>query len=230
MWIQTGIFLLLLAARSVEAGAWPRAEGEVFVSTSYTLTTGARTLLAATEDLRSYGSLYAEYGLTPGWTLGVDAGIGRGTDDRVTAALAFLRHPLWHSDGGQWLAAALGLGTLEDAEGRQSRVRPGLDWGRGFESRWGGGWIGVESSLEWRLPTGNVAAKADFTAGLKPDERWMLILQLQSGHYPDAGTLVRLAPSAVRRLGPRSQLQLGLIAPVAGDDALGVTLATWFTF
>ena len=58
----------------------------------------------------------------------------------------------------------------------------------------------------------------------------MAILQLQTGAYPDAEPLARLAPSVVRRLGPRSHLQVGGIAPLAGDDAYGATLALWFTF
>ena len=230
MRLPTVLLLLLLAPHTLQAGAWPRAPGEFFVSTSYTLTTGARTLIGATQDVRSYGSIYAEYGLTPKWTVGLDAGTGRGEEDRVSAALAFVRYPVWKSGGGQWLAANLGIGTLQDSDGPQSRVRPGLDWGRGFSSSWGDGWAGVETSVEWRHPSGDIVVKADLTAGLKPDDRWMLILQLQSGHYPGEETIVRLAPSVVRRLGAASHLQLGLVAPLAGDDAVGAKLATWFTF
>jgi hypothetical protein len=223
--------MLLLAAPQAAAGAWPREQGETFLSFAYTLTTGARTLLAAMQDIRSYGSIYAEHGLTPRLTVGLDAGYGLGEDATVGAALAFARLPVWTLDGGHRVAAELGLGLLDDdTDGRQVRIRPGLAWGRGFESRRGGGWLGLDAWAELRLPSGDVALKADATAGLKPNDDWMLIMQVQAGRYPDDGPLVRLAPSAVRRLGPTTHVQLGLIGSVVGDDAMGVKLAAWFSF
>ena len=207
---------LVLPAAEAGAGAWPRPKGETFLSFSQQVSTGARTLIDATQDIRSYASVYAEYGLTDRLTIGLDAGTGAGEDDRVGAALVFARLPVW-SPGAHRVAIDFGIGTLQsEAQGRQTRFRPGLAWGRGFESRWGGGWLGMESSLELREPSGDVAVKADFTAGLKPNDRWMLIAQAQTGYYPDAGGIVRLAPSVVRRLGPRSHLQLGALAEVAG--------------
>jgi hypothetical protein len=221
---------LALPAGEAAAGAWPRPRGETFLSFGQQVSTGARTLIAATQDIRSWTSVYAEYGLTDRLTIGLDAGTGLGQDERVGAALAFVRLPVW-SPGEHRVAVDFGLGTLDsDAEGRQTRYRFGLAWGRGFEGRRGGGWLGMESSLELREPAGNFAVKADFTAGFKPNDRWMLIAQAQTGYYPDAGGIVRLVPSVVRRLGERSHLQLGAMAEMAGDDALGATAAVWFTF
>ena len=222
--------LIALAATEAAAGAWPRPKGETFVSVASRYSTGARTLVAAVQDIRSYNSIYVEHGLTERLTVGLDAGQGRGPDDALVAALVFARLPVW-SPGEHKLAADLGFGLLEDdVDGSQTRVRPGLAWGRGFESRWGGGWLGMEASYEYRFPSGDSAVKADFTAGIKPTDDWMTILQLQTGVYPDADPLVRLAPSVVRRLGARSHLQVGGLAPVAGDDAWGATLALWLTF
>ena len=117
----------------------------------------------------------------------------------------------------------------EDPE-QQFRIRPGLSWGKGFESRWGGGWMGIESSLEWRAPTGEMAFKTDLTAGLKPTDRWMGILQVQYGNYPDSDPVLRLVPSVVRKFGSRTHLQLGIMAPLVGDDTPGIKFATWITF
>jgi hypothetical protein len=223
--------VFLFAAAQASAGAWPREEGSTFLSLSYTVTTGARTLLAAMQDIRSYGSVYAEYGLTPRLTVGLDAGYGMGEDEKVGTALAFARLPVWTSAEGQRLAAELGFGLLDDdSDGRQLRIRPGLAWGRGFESRRGAGWLGLDAWAELRLPSQDVALKADATAGLKPNDDWMLIAQVQAGRYPDDGPLVRLAPSVVRRLGERTHVQLSLIGSVVGDDAMGVKLAAWFSF
>ena len=223
--------VLAAAPFAALAGAWPRAEGEVFLSFGQQVSTGARTLLAATADIRSWSSLYAEYGLTDRLTLGLDAGLGQGQDERVEAALVFARLPVW-SPGEHRVAVDLGLGTLAaTGEGRQTRLRAGLAWGRGLaEGRWGGGWLGMESSLELREPAGGVAVKADFTAGWKPNDRWMVIAQVQTGYYSDAGGIVRLAPSVVRRTSARSHLQLGASAEVAGASALGLSAAMWFSF
>lgn len=222
--------VLLAAAAQAEAGAWPREQGSVFLSLSGTLSTGAETLLAPTTDIRSASQAFAEYGLSDDWTLGLDALRATGDDAPVTAGLVALRRPVWRGDGGGIAAAELGVGVLEDADGTEARVRPGLSWGRGFESARGGGWLGLESSLEFRLPSGDTVFKADFTAGLKPNDRWMLIGQVQTGLFPDADPIVRLAPSVVRRLGASTHAQLGLVGSIAGDDAVGVKLALWFSF
>jgi hypothetical protein len=222
--------MLLVAATTAEAGAWPRPRGETFVSLATRQTTGARTLIAAVQDIDSYTSIYVEHGLTDRLTLGLDAGQGRGPDETVEAGLVFARLPVW-SPGPHKVAVELGVGLYEDSiDGTQTRIRPGLSWGRGFESRWGGGWLGMESSWEYRSPSGDTAFKADFTAGLKPTERWMGIMQVQTGAYPDAEPIARLAPSVVRAIGARSHLQAGGLLPIYGDNAYGVTLAMWFTF
>jgi hypothetical protein len=222
--------LALLPAAAV-AGAWPRSRGEVFVSFGQQVSTGATTLLGAATDIRSWTSVYGEYGLTDRLTLGLDAGRGWGQDERVDAALVFARLPVW-TPGDHLVAVDLGLGTLaETDEDRQARVRLGLAWGRGVaEGRWGGGWLGMESSAEWRNPADEIAWKADFTAGWKPNDRWMAIAQVQTGYYPDVGGIVRLAPSVVRRISSRSQLQLGATAEVVGERALGLAAAVWFNF
>ncbi len=222
--------MLLIGAAEATAGAWPREPGTAFLSVSQRFTTGPMDLRAPLADLESYTSIFAEYGLSESWTVGLDAGHGRG-DFPVTTALAFARHPVWQSEGGQIVSAELGLGWRDHVlDGSEARLRPGLSWGRGFESRWGAGWLGVDATAEWRLPSADLVLKADFTAGIRPTERTMLIAQLQTARFPDADPAVRLAPSVVRRFGARTHLQLGLDAGLAGEDTYGIKLATWWTF
>lgn len=222
--------ILALAATQADAGAWPRPRGETFVSVATRQTTGGRTLIAAVQDIRSYNSVYLEYGLTDRLTVGLEAGQGRGQDQAVNAGLVFARLPVW-SAGEHKVAVDFGLGLMDDGvDGTQTRVRPGLSWGRGLQTRWGGGWLGMEASWEYRMPSGDSATKADFTAGLKPTDNWMAILQVQTGLYPGADPIARLAPSAVRKIGARTHVQAGALVPLAGDDAWGGTLALWFTF
>lgn len=224
------LVLFLMSASAAAAGAWPREAGSVFASISQSYSTGRATLLAPGRDLRRATSLFAEYGLTPEVTVGLDAGHARTLESSFSSALAFIRRPIRKGSGGSIISGEIGIGFLEDGSGTQARLRPGISWGRGIETRWGAGWLGLDTSLELRLPANEVALKADATAGLKPTDRLMLILQLQTGRYPGAEPIARLAPSLVRRVGARSHVQLGINANLAGDDAVGVKLATWITF
>ena len=194
-------------------------------------TTGVKSLLAPTEDLTSYGSIYAEYGLSESLTIGFDAAYGQGPEARLTTGIVFARLPIWQTDGAHRYAAEFGIGYRDDNTGGQDlRLRPGLAWGRGFESGWGAGWMGIDGSAELLVPSNDISLKADFTTGVKPNDAWMLILQVQTGRYPGSGAVVRMAPSVVRAVGDGTHLQLGLEATVLGDDSIGIKLATWFTF
>lgn len=220
---------LTLAAGAATAGAWPRPQGDYFLSLSSQTSTGGRSFVTAIGDIRSYTSLYGEYGVTDRLTAGIDAGFGSGQDNAAASALVFARLPVW-SPGDQKVAADFGIGWItSDQDGDQLRLRPGIAWGRGFESGWGGGWLGMESSLEYRTPDSEMIFKADFTAGLKPTDSWMLIGQLQTGIYPDnEDPLIRLAPSVVRRLGPRLHMQLGAVIDIFGGDGIGVKASFWY--
>lgn len=221
----------MLDAGAAWAGAWPREAGTAFVSAGQTFSTGGRNLVAALADLRSFSSLYAEYGLTPDITLGAELSHARSLDAGLTAGMVFVRRPVWRTETGQIVSIEIGAGTRDDGEDlRESRLRAGLSWGLGFESRWGAGWTGVDASAEMRVPSRDMVYKADFTAGIKPNDRLMLIGQVQTGLYPGADPLIRLAPSVVRRFGKSTHIQIGVEAGVLGDDAVGLKLATWWTF
>lgn len=230
---------LMLAALAgpVSAGAWPREKGTAFVSISHAASTGTQTLLTPFMTISNYTGLYAEYGLTERLTLGLEAGFGSSPEDEeadaydVEAGSVFLRHPLWSDDSGHRTAIQLGFGRIsETSREDQIRIIPALAWGYGFESRWGGGWMGIEASADIRRPSGEVVWKADATLGLKPTDSWMGILQVQTGLYPEADPLIRIAPSVVRKLGTRLNLQLGAFAGIEGDDSVGAKAALWITF
>lgn len=225
-----GLFLLFGAAEAA-AGAWPREDGATFVAIGQTFSTGLRTLLAPNQTIDGYSSLYAEYGLTSKLTLGLDAAQGSGPDASLRTALVFARYPLGQSPWGDLFAADLGLGWREDSrDGNSARLRAGLAWGRGFETGWGPGWMGIEGSAELLTATNDQIFKADATLGLKPTPKWMLILQAQTGRYNATEPILRIAPSVVRAIGSRGHLQFGLERTVAGGDTIGVRLGAWFSF
>ncbi|WP_424927013.1 hypothetical protein [Amaricoccus tamworthensis] len=224
------LLLMLTLPAMATAGAWPREHRSAFVSLSTNFSTAARSLDGMLVDLRNVTSLYAEYGLTPKLTVGAEASKGSGDSEEGAVGLVFARYPIWTSEGGHRFAAGFGIGLREETDfPTQWRFRPGLAWGYGFESRWGGGWLGVDASYERRIPSNTYVIKADFTAGIRPRDRWMAIFQVQSSRE-DAGTIVKLAPSVVREISERTSLQLGATAGVKGDDTLGVKLGVWFRF
>lgn len=213
------------------AGAWPREEGAFFLSLSQGLSSGGPALLAPDQSFRSYTSVYAEYGLTERLTIGLDAGYGRGPGADLRTGLVFARWLLGETAAGDRFAVDLGLGRRVDSgEGADLRTRLGLAWGRGFEIGWGQGWMGVEGSAERLIPANDQLYKADFTIGLKPDDDWMLILQVQGGLYPGSDPLVRLAPSLARRITEHLRAQLGVETTVVGARSYGVKFSTWLTF
>lgn len=223
--------LLLAGAGPASAGAWPREQGKTFLSLSQVFTTEVETLIAPGQMVTSYSSLYAEYGLTEKLTIGLDAGYGAGPDSGVSTGVAFARYPVWESTGGQRVALDFGVGWRSDAEqGQDLRLRPGIAWGMGFDSRWGQGWLGIEASANFLVPSGQQIYKADFTAGIKPNDQWMLIGQIQTGRYPGTEALIRIAPSVVRAITPSTHLQLGVEGTVLGDDLIGAKLALWLEF
>ncbi|HEU0220604.1 MAG TPA: hypothetical protein VFR34_00125 [Paracoccaceae bacterium] len=224
------VLYCILAAPGAMAGAWPREGGTAFLSLSGLFSASSTDILAPDLGLTSYSTAFAEYGLTDMWTIGADIAYGQGSDEALYTGLVFLRRPFWRGERDIF-AAELGLGAqAETDDAPQARLRPGLSWGRGYEIAWGQGWMGIESSLEWRLPSNELVVKADATLGLRPSENWMLIGQLQTGHYPGSGLIVKFAPSIVRQIGERSHLQLGLSLGLAGDEGVGVKVATWFSF
>ena len=86
---------LTLPGSDAEAGAWPRPEGEFFLSVSSQTTTGGRSFVSAVGDIRNYTSFYAEYGWSERLTVGLDAGYGAGEDNAAASALVFARLPVW---------------------------------------------------------------------------------------------------------------------------------------
>lgn len=231
------LLILCLTAPGALAGPWPRAKGQTFLSASY-----------ETGGPDDYASLYAEYGATRALTLGLDLGT---TPDNAKKSIAFARWPLGKTDGPLRMAAQLGLGYAErwrippfklvikgggplpPLPAARPKMRPvvqsGFSLGRGLTLLGHNGWI----TLDTRAETDDDLAtryEADATAGLRTRKGHMLILQLQTGATDAGGTWAKLAPSLVMKLSHATQLEVGLIAGLTGDEGTAARLGLWQRF
>jgi hypothetical protein len=234
-------FLFLLCPVAAHPGAWPREEGKLFLSVAYEVTARrdalARDRMEQTEgrlETYSYSSLYAEYGLTPRVTLGLDLGTEDLPDTR--SSIIFLRIPIGAGEGPHRFAAELGVGNREIPDYGLLRgttepvIRPGLSWGYGFESRFGNGWAGIDLKLENRSKTGERAYKADLTLGVDRGNGWLVFAQAQASDYPGTDPALRIVPTVVKRITPRISLESAALLGVSGDNRIGLRAALWFEF
>ncbi|WP_120501702.1 hypothetical protein [Roseovarius sp. EL26] len=207
--------MFTITAAQLHAGAWPRDEGQVFLSFS---------VESETEfPYRTYSALYVEYGATDKLTFGLDIG---GDTTEMSKAIAFFRYPGKTSPGGLRTAWELGIG-LADGD---FAFRPGISYGLGI--KWGeiDGWLGLETRSI--IFTNGLAGtfEADATLGLSISKRNKLIFQLQSGMPPLEQTYIKIAPSLVREQSPGRHLEIGAAAGVMGTDEFKIKIGTWRQF
>lgn len=234
----------LLDAPEAPAGAWLQEEGAAFVSLGYEITTPRDALsqealaIDPTPPLYGYTTLYAEYGLRPWLTVGVDAGRDEGPDEWEGVAFAriALSPPDWRH---RWaLQAGIGQrrytqpGDFYPQESRETETiaRLWLGWGTGFARPFQGGWLAIDAMAEHRASTGGRVTKLDATAGLRTGDRTSLLLQLQTGDYPGSPAYAKLLTGMVRDLPLDLALETSLIFGLRENDRLGLRTALWWRF
>lgn len=216
--------MIWCCATSVQAGAWPRNEGSLFVALSADAT---RALL------------YAEYGMRNDWTTGMEISMPHGR--RLPDVSQFVHHPIWRSKGGAILSAGLATElretsaavTIPELKGESEiAVRGGLFWGKGFATRLGDGWATLDGQVEqivttdW-LDTGP-ALKLDAGLGLKPLAQLMVTAQAQ---YWRRGAVeeLRLETGAAWTMG-KAQLVAQPSVGVLGPSDPRVKIGVWMSF
>lgn len=229
---------ILLAFPAVAGGAWPRGKGHAFAALTWStfgdvagyleqvsqpVIEGPRT------ELTDEFGLFAEIGVTDRLTFGVDR--HNRPDTGIGASIWFLHYGLADLPWNSRYAVEVGFGPVQDWRGLDdSMVRAGLAWGRGFESPWGGGWIELDGKAGWQVEAEEGHWKLDATLGLKPGERNLVYLQMQSGAIEHSPAYLRAVPTYVRRLGHGISVETALLLGVQNDDAQGVKIGTWFEF
>lgn len=216
-------FLMICCGVQVQAGAWPRAQGQAFVALSADATRA---------------QLYAEYGLKRDWTLGVEVSMPR--DRRLPDVSQFVHRLIWKGaraslSGGvavelRETTAALAFPSLKGTS--EIAARAGLFWGYGFDTRFGGAWATVDAQLERIYTTDwlgmGPAYKVDAGLGIRPTERLMLTFQAQYWQRGLDKTL-RIETGAGVKLG-RTTLVLQPSVGVIGARKPLVKLGLWAEF
>lgn len=212
--VMMGFFLPQLCS----AGPWPRGEGNQFVSASieFEFENG----LTNGDDV--FGTFYYERGLKNNLTLGFDGG----SDPLGTSkAIGFLRWPVGNQDGPSRLALEFGVGAFDGT----AAIRPAVSWGRGIERGDVPGWISVDTRLVLQ-ETFDSVLESDFTLGLKPAPRSMVIFQLQTGQPSDEDFYAKIAPSYVHEFRPNRRIEFGLISGITGTDEFKLKMGLWRDF
>ncbi len=211
--------LLLLAFASVaHAGAWPRGKGNGFAMVSL-----QATAPSLSGPVSYYTSSYVEFGLTDKLTLGSDVGHSVSGNSK---ALLFLSYPIATLGEKHHFAAEISFGRIAG----DTVVRPGLNYGFGFENRIGKGWFTLDSLFEHHIDRGHTDVKADITLGFNHERGFKSILQLQLGKQRGDNGFARLAPSFAMPMGRKMHFELGFSTELRGPKAYGIKAGLWRAF
>ncbi len=205
------------------AGAWPRPPGEVFLSVRGDLE-GERD----GPDLD--GSVYAEYGLARRWTLVGQYSTSEERWNPTRAGMA-IRYALSGPDAVNRFAVSLGASSPPNVIGvmTSTRLELGAAWGRGFESRWGAGWMTASAKVMLARDIDRPITDLNALVGLRPAEGRMAMLGL--GRYADdGGTFWKLSPQVGYEIRDEVWLVPGLSQELGDDRTTSVTVTIWWTF
>ncbi|MFQ6547701.1 hypothetical protein AADZ90_007065 [Aestuariibius sp. 2305UL40-4] len=213
--------LASVIAGSAQAGAWPRGDGNVFLSFGRTSSVTAPPEVLKGRDL----SLFFEYGLTDDLTAGID--LSTGSNGQTATALAFARHPILQDFTDHPVAVTLALG-IEDLEGGVSvpLLRAGLSWGRGLEK----GWLTIDTFYTTAPNSQRTDWKSDVTLGRRFGDHVKGIVQFQTSVSTSGALYSKFAPSGVVTVVEGLDVEIGAIQPIAGDDEIQLKIGVWMSF
>lgn len=233
--------ILLLPGQPAQAGgAWPRGKGNGFLSVTWSTFGDAvgyvkelsGPLLEKPElELTNEIGVYAEYGITERLTFGVDRFQQPEPEPGIGATILFLRSALGNLDWSNHYGVEIGFGPVRDWRGEDDTViRAGFSVGRGYSSRWGDGWLELDSKFGQQLEVQEQFWKIDGTMGWNATDASFVSLQLQSGAAGDGPVYMRAVPAYVRRFDHGISVESALLLGVQNDEAQGVKLGAWLDF
>ncbi|WP_425045148.1 hypothetical protein [Primorskyibacter sp. S87] len=200
------------------AGAWLREPGTAFLAA--TMTARSDPNLPGTSS-----TLYAEYGLWPALTLGLDIN----EHGNLTGhALAFLRLPMARNLNDWSLAIELAAGADHIGPDWARMQKLTLSAGRGFQSPWGNGWFLVDTAFEYRSGLGQAIYKLDTTLGLSTGSKLRPLLQIETSQIKEGEFFWTVTPSLMFDWKDTTWL-IGFERKSI-QSGVGVKLGLWQTF
>ena len=215
------VLLLIAAATSATAGAWLRAKGTGFASTT-------STVRQFSDQIWQETSVYIEYGLGKRLTMGVDYNQGSTTSGH---ALLFARIPLGKPNHKYRFSAELGLGMhyLGYFQGKMHKLT--LSYGRSVTTRFGPGWLAIDLASEQRQGLPGPTIKLDTTFGLTGERRLQPMIQIETSQ-PAIGPINWAIIPSIRIRGKKKRTWVigAERKSTGGFSSIGVRLAFWHEF
>lgn len=216
--------ILIAAATPAAAGPWARGEGKTFLSFAYEMTVDpGDPFMELNHEILFYG----ERGLTPRLTFVLDGANDITGDERTL--IAALNRSLAAPDAVHQFAVLAGVGSTRDAAGGEAFPVLGASWGRGFETRWGGGWTVIEAQHR-AAGADRALTKLDLTLGIRPSDRSLLYGQLRLADAAASDPTARLTATMVLEVSKTLKAELGLLYGLANDDMVGLRSGLWLEF
>jgi len=215
------VSIFLLAAISVQAAPWLRAEGTGFIAFD-SITSIDETLI----DPNHYNGLFLEYGLSASTTLILTGGVKHDQDGFVTL---ILRKPA-RRDAKTWaLAYDLGIGADRIDKQFDRHLRLGASVGRGGLFQNNSGWFQIDAHSLLRSGQ-SPSLKIEATLGSKGRKDWLYLLQGTAEAADGTPWFVTLSPSLAIPLRSRQHIQIGLSASSLDGGRYGVQSSVWYRF
>lgn len=213
--------LFVCLAGLVQAGAWPREKGALFIAAggNFWLSDGAQL------PVHYDPTLYAEFGLTERLTLGLD--LYTADKGQILSGFVFASVPIGDLEARNRYMISLAYGTRLDArEKTDVLLRGGFHWGRGLEN----GWLAIDASATYGINDPVWRPKADFTWGRNWSDRWTTTLQLQTGQGFTGDLYAKISPTVIWTMNDDLKFSLGGVQALTGDRGFALKAETWITF
>lgn len=218
--LLAALLICLTIAHAAAAGAWLQDKDQAFIAAS-------STLRKNDVGFHFESKLYVEYGLSDRITIGLDANENTGTAGH---ALLFARLPLGDPTRRTRFAVELGVGGHHRNGDWSGMYKAALAAGRGFEHRWGDGWMGLDAAVERRLGAPNLIYKLDAVIGLSSGRRFRPMLKLETAKTKGNALAWTLGPSLMIDGKKKSTWVIGLERKSAGQISTGFKLGFWRRF
>lgn len=219
------LFLVFLAPGPVIAGAWPRGDGNTFISAAQTRAVWPTLAHSGADTL----SFYGEYGLRERLTLGAKY------DRREDGYGSFHGFARWHLRP----ASARWQGAVEIGAGRLAMPDASSDpvislaalAGTGFVWREWNGWAEAELRQTWRLSDGTGWRNLDLSFGLAVAESFSGLVQARFYDDASGGTPTLIVPTLLIKGPSGITTKIGIAAaPRRRPEKVAIEAGAWVEF